>query len=250
MAVAGADYSFHCTATGFPLPSISWYLNNSEVSSGNGTTITNSNSNGYTVYSTLSITRTDLHHAGTYMCIARNIDRLGQVQEDRSNATAVEFTCKLEILLRNYLILYVRIVAPPQLTEAPQTYALFDILNVTFTCEFQSLPEADVTWTKGNSNPLSSSENYAITTETVMGENYIYKVSNLTVLNANSKDQGEYICNASNSVNNLIDATSTGIGVIFVQGTNSKSFLTICSCIMELLFECTLTTFFCFYLFQ
>jgi len=69
----------------------------------------------------------------------------------------------------------------------------------------------------------SDGSSYTITTETRKGEHYIYTVSNLTVLNADSGDAGQYNCSASNNINNLIDAISSGIGEIFVQ-TSGKLF--------------------------
>ena len=102
VVAAGEEFSLNCTATGFPVPSIAWYLNNSEVSPGNGVTIMSSK-NTYIVFSRILISRAGLNHTGGYHCQANNTSPAGVMQEDMSNLTLVQFTCKLLLKMSHRL---------------------------------------------------------------------------------------------------------------------------------------------------
>ncbi len=115
-------------------------------------------------------------------------------------------------------------LAPPNLEEMPQDYALFGIEDVVFTCKFRSLPEATVTWTyfpeNGGSTQLASGAGYMISSEVMKGQDYIFVTSNLTVLRAVRSNAGRYVCNATNNVPNYIEAVSYGMAQIFAQDSS------------------------------
>ena len=97
VVAAGSSFSLNCTATGFPAPSIAWFLNDSQIVSANNTSVRRSSPNAYTVVSVVSVTRADLHHTGNYYCEATNVDQQGGTHNDTSNQTAVLFRCKAEV---------------------------------------------------------------------------------------------------------------------------------------------------------
>ena len=69
--LSGSSPSFTCTASGTPLPTISWQRGSGAISSGGQFTITES-SDGSGVSSTLAVSNVQLSDAGTYSCSASN----------------------------------------------------------------------------------------------------------------------------------------------------------------------------------
>ena len=113
-------------------------------------------------------------------------------------------------------------VAPPRLLQSPIDRALFGVEDVTFSCQFESLPAATVTWTFLPQNGESSRQSeYLTTSEVSHGKDYVYTTSNLTIIRAIIRNAGQYVCNASNNVMNLIEAVTIGTGRLFVE-TSSK----------------------------
>ena len=69
----GESTSFTCQATGRPVPTISWYFNNTLLGSGTKYTISETSVNTTTISSTLTIMSVESSDVGTYTCNATNI---------------------------------------------------------------------------------------------------------------------------------------------------------------------------------
>ena len=66
--------TFHCQATGEPVPTISWYFNNTIIDVSNSSNYNVSNSlNGTKVTSTFTNVNVQSSNVGTYTCLAENI---------------------------------------------------------------------------------------------------------------------------------------------------------------------------------
>ena len=65
--------SFTCQATGEPVPTISWYFNNTLLANGAEHTISETSVNTTTINSTLTIMSVESSDVGTYTCNATNV---------------------------------------------------------------------------------------------------------------------------------------------------------------------------------
>ena len=69
----GDTASFTCQATGRPVPTISWYYNNTLLVNGTEYMITEMSLNTTTINNTLTIMSVESSDAGTYTCNATNV---------------------------------------------------------------------------------------------------------------------------------------------------------------------------------
>ena len=69
----GENVSFTCQATGIPVPTISWYFNNTLLAHGTEYTISEMSVNTTTISSTLTILSVESSDVGTYTCNATNV---------------------------------------------------------------------------------------------------------------------------------------------------------------------------------
>ena len=69
----GESVSFSCQATGEPVPTISWYFNNTVLANGAKYSISATSVNTTTISSTLTIMSVDSSDVGTYTCNATNV---------------------------------------------------------------------------------------------------------------------------------------------------------------------------------
>ena len=69
----GDTASFTCQATGEPVPTISWYFNDTLLANGTDYTISETSVNTTTISSTLTIMSVDSSDVGTYTCNATNV---------------------------------------------------------------------------------------------------------------------------------------------------------------------------------
>ena len=69
----GESASFTCLATGRPVPTISWYFNNTLLANGTKYTISETSVNTTTISSTLTIMSVESSDVGTYTCNATNV---------------------------------------------------------------------------------------------------------------------------------------------------------------------------------
>ena len=73
------NITLHCLASGFPIPNITWLLNNSMIEADNDRiTVMTTDSPDLipfgTVSSVLTIERTVIADSGNYQCVANNLD--------------------------------------------------------------------------------------------------------------------------------------------------------------------------------
>ena len=69
----GDNASFTCQTTGRPVPTISWYFNNTLLAHGMRYTISETSVNTTTISSTLIIMSVESSDVGTYTCNATNV---------------------------------------------------------------------------------------------------------------------------------------------------------------------------------
>ena len=69
----GENAFFTCQATGEPVPTISWYFNNTLLANGTEYTISEMSVNTTTINSTLTIMSVESSDVGTYTCNATNV---------------------------------------------------------------------------------------------------------------------------------------------------------------------------------
>ena len=69
----GDTASFTCQATGEPVPTISWYYNNTLLVNGTEYIITEMSLNTTTISNTLTIMNVESSDVGTYTCNATNV---------------------------------------------------------------------------------------------------------------------------------------------------------------------------------
>ena len=69
----GTTASFTCQATGEPVPTISWYFNNSLLANATKHTISETSVNTTTINGTLTIMSVESSDVGTYTCNATNV---------------------------------------------------------------------------------------------------------------------------------------------------------------------------------
>ena len=69
----GESASFTCQATGGPVPTISWYFNDTLLASGAEYAISEMSVNTTTISSTLTIMSVESSDVGTYTCNATNV---------------------------------------------------------------------------------------------------------------------------------------------------------------------------------
>lgn len=113
--------------------------------------------------------------------------------------------------------------APPHLIMPLGDQALFRVMDVVLTCQFESLPATTVSWTymplDMTSTPthLTSGSSYNITNTFTYRQDYTYTTSVLLIKSVNVNSAGEYSCNGTNGVTNLIGAPSSGLARLYYE---------------------------------
>ena len=85
----GGFISFFCLVKAFPIPSITWFVNDTSIGQGNISTA------GLVTNSTLTLSTLTLNDIGTYTCLAENT--LAEIRQTISSPLRLEVFCKLII---------------------------------------------------------------------------------------------------------------------------------------------------------
>ena len=189
----GSNASFTCQAIGEPLPTISWYFNDTALEQANTTKYIITNNR-------LNIVNVESSDAGTYICIATNV-----ISNDTSSGVLTVNGESLILVL--YLQIIVLIVVGPNIT-APvevQQFIVTERMNGSITCTATGYPVPTVVWQ--NSDGSSLSNNRLVSGSPVnissTGVGNVTRVSvEMMVIGAVRVDTGIYRCSANNSVNN------------------------------------------------
>ena len=224
---AGSSVMFRCSATGFPIPSVTWFRDGRELSSYDNSSINIAALNSYTIDSNLSINFASLALAGRYWCLVRGSEN-NQPMNISSNSTQLEITCEsftLFMQLKIIMIYSLSPPAPPNLILGPDDHALFSSIDIVLSCSFRAIPAANITWTYipfGNrsAQPTLLSPggvNYNFTSVVNSKGGYAETTSNLTIISVSESDAGDYICTGNNGIANLIGAQSRGQSLLIVR---------------------------------
>ncbi|XP_041357097.1 peroxidasin-like isoform X2 [Gigantopelta aegis] len=153
---------FTCRAEGSPIPEISWFHNNNEISAQDAR---------YSILSdgTLMIQETKDTDQGVYECVAKNA--AGEV---KTNQVELRYFGEPE---------------KPKFMEMPDDVTAVAGRSITLPCRAIGNPRPDITWTK-NGRALRISRRYSLLA------NGALSITNLQV-----EDRGLYRCRAANSVN-------------------------------------------------
>ncbi|XP_033751333.1 hemicentin-1-like isoform X17 [Pecten maximus] len=174
--LTGGSVIIECTVSAIPThTSVTW----NRVSSGGVTSviqIDGVNYSGGTVNSpSLSVNNADNSDTGFYVCTATNSIGTGTSNQAYLSVTG----------------------SPPTATVSQTAYTIITGASVTLQCTVFGTPSVTgVTWTRTYSNGVS-------TTIGVNGQKYAGSSVNnpsLTIFNADSSDQGTYVCTATNSL--------------------------------------------------
>ncbi|CAK8689460.1 unnamed protein product [Clavelina lepadiformis] len=178
-----------CSATGVPPPSLKWYKDGIQITSSNRFTIT-SDENG----STMQIEDVKQADGGMYQCVATN--------KHGSTFSSAKLT----------VLAYGPEFAPggdvPDVTKGAVGN------DVTITCEVKAAPPANFTWVKDSVDVIVEGTKYSIL-ET--GSLQIHDISLL--------DEGDYTCEASNTLGEISDTGYLKIfdSVEITQGPVNKT---------------------------
>ncbi|XP_065905337.1 hemicentin-1-like isoform X3 [Dysidea avara] len=162
-SLIGGSVMFTCTATGIPLPTISW----SSDTGGDITTIAQTMSNMTTIYSEIIISDIQMDNFTNYTCTAEN---------QFASVTAVAMLVNATI---------------PIITIPPEDSTVLFGGDVTFTCRAIGIPAPIITWSSDSNDNIPTTSNIAESEESTR--------STLTLNNLMLSDFNQsYTCNASN----------------------------------------------------
>ncbi|XP_078352640.1 hemicentin-1-like isoform X3 [Oculina patagonica] len=164
-AIEGDDVTLSCNATGNPKPTIIWSRNGSPLNIRNNSRIIFSEDNAQLTI--MSVNRTD---SGEYRCVANNI--LG-------NDSSIAATLVIQY--------------QPKIASHPLSTIIKEGRNVTLSCNTDGNPVPTISWTR-NGDPVDKNKNSRVS--------FTENKKQLTIINVNRTDSGEYRCVANNSVGN------------------------------------------------
>ena len=200
----GDTVSFTCQATGGPVPTISWYYNDTLLVNGTeyNIMITEMSLNTTTISNTLTIMSVESSDVGTYTCNATNV-----VSSDTSSGVlTVNGKFLIPVLIHKIIVFIVvgpSIIAPIE----GQQFNITEGSNGSITCTATGYPVPTVVWQ--NSNGSSLSNNRLVSGSPVnissTGVGNVTSVSvELMMIRAMREDTGMYRCSANNSVNSTV----------------------------------------------
>ena len=170
---------FTCTATGIPLPTITW----SSDTGGDITANTQTILNMTTIYSEIIISDVQMDNFTNYTCTAQN--QFGSVTAVAMLVNAsMSYFRSVELYVITFNLAIPIIITPPM----DSTVLLGD--DVTFTCMAIGIPVPIITWSNDSNDSIPATSN------TVSGES---TASTLTLKNLMLSDFNQsYTCIASN----------------------------------------------------
>ncbi|XP_064387090.1 receptor-type tyrosine-protein phosphatase S-like isoform X2 [Halichondria panicea] len=167
-----------CLVEGFPLPTVSWVMVDSDgnqipITSGGSFAIAQTNTS-ITLTSNLTISPTDIRRSGQYLCVATN-------EFGMANQSAL-----------------LTVNALPNITSPPMDLTVLAPQGAMLSCSVEGFPLPMISWvmmdSQGNKRAITSGENFNVT-ETSSAFSI---TSNLTISLSDVTRLGQYLCVATN----------------------------------------------------
>ena len=177
----GLNVTFSCTATGIPIPFITWSSDNEDMINANNVTILDD----ITIFSEILLVNVGMDDFVNYTCTATN--RFNMV-----NASAMLINASMTISCYNMSIIIMQFIvsAIPIITQPPEDAIVLLGGEVTFSCMAIGVPAPNITWSSETNGTINA-------TTTVTMETYTISTLTLTNLMSTYFNQS-YICIASN----------------------------------------------------
>ena len=218
----GNQTTLTCTARGSPAPVFVWYMGSEVVDIADArllistTDILNVTTGFIDVTSLLNITQVDRVDSGVFRCEASNTI-LGALSTD-SQSYNLTVNCKLlkmNVVCCSFLVQVLSLDAQymnafsltvsPTILEDPVPVSVFAPAPLTLTCTGEGYPRPTIVWIRkfpnGEVTEFSLPRVYLDLTVTANGLNV---TSNLTILETNELNTGNWSCRANNSLGEAV----------------------------------------------
>lgn len=154
---------------------------------------------------------------GQYECMAENNGAPGNVFTVYSDPVTISIECKLIVVMvisyYGYLIFF---PDPPLVMVDPVSLIVNQTALATFTCTIFGIPTPTFIWTRDSGpTPLVSNPGILEITNVTNGNNI---TTMLTIISTKRTDMDQYICSATNGIENLIKSPESDSVELFIQG--------------------------------